>query len=58
MITVNVSTFAYTAWTFIKPLLPKKTLHKIEIVGSNKKDIIESLITRMDISVIPEYLGG
>lgn len=29
LITVNVSTFAYTAWTFIKPLLPKKTLHKI-----------------------------
>ena len=55
---MNVSTFAYTAWTFIKPLLPKKTLHKIEIVGINKKDIIESLIKRMDISVIPEYLGG
>lgn len=29
LITVNVSTFAYTAWNFIKPLLPKKTLHKI-----------------------------
>lgn len=37
LITVNVSTFAYTAWTFIKPLLPKKTWNKIQIVGRNKK---------------------
>jgi len=29
LITVNVSTFAYTVWTIIKPLLPKKTLSKI-----------------------------
>lgn len=29
LIIVHASTFAYTAWTFIKPLLPKKTLHKI-----------------------------
>lgn len=55
---VNAGTFAYTAWTFIKPLLPKKTLHKIEICGHNKKQIVASLSTRMDISVIPEYLGG
>jgi hypothetical protein len=29
MYIVNASTFAYTAWTFIKPLLPKKSIHKI-----------------------------
>ena len=58
LIIVHASTFAYTAWTFIKPLLPKKTLNKIEISGHNTKDILGSLSSRMDISVIPQYLGG
>lgn len=38
--------------------MPKKTLHKIEIAGHDKKQILECLSSRMDISVIPEYLGG
>lgn len=29
LVIVNASSFAYTAWMFIKPLMPKKTLHKI-----------------------------
>lgn len=37
MIVVNVSTFANFAWGFIKPLLPKKTLSKLNIVGNDKK---------------------
>lgn len=40
---INVSSFAYPIWTFIKPLLPKKTLSKIEIIGNNKKDIVKTL---------------
>ncbi len=37
LIAVNVSAFAYTCWRFIQPLLPKKTLSKISIIGTNKK---------------------
>jgi hypothetical protein len=58
LVIVNASSFAYTAWMFIKPLMPKKTLHKIEISGHDTKQILECLSGRMDISVIPEYLGG
>jgi hypothetical protein len=29
LLVVHAGGFAYTAWVFIKPLLPKKTLHKI-----------------------------
>jgi len=36
LVAVNVATFAYTCWAFLKPLLPKKTLHKINVLGTDK----------------------
>jgi len=58
LIAVNVSIFAYTIWGVLKPLLPKKTLAKINIIGTDVKEIVDTLSKEMDISVIPEYLGG
>lgn len=29
LVVVNANVFAHTAWAIIKPLMPKKTLHKI-----------------------------
>jgi hypothetical protein len=36
MIVVNVSTFANLLWGVLKPLLPKRTISKLSIVGSEK----------------------
>jgi hypothetical protein len=36
MIVVNVSTFANFLWGVLKPLLPKRTISKFSIVGSEK----------------------
>lgn len=44
LIAVNVSAFAYTIWRFIQPLLPKKTLSKISIIGTDKKEIVDALM--------------
>lgn len=53
-----MSIFAYTVWGILKPLLPKKTLSKINIIGTDVKEIVDTLSKEMDVSVIPEYLGG
>lgn len=58
LITVNVSMFANAVWGILKPLLPKRTLSKINIIGTDPKEIIETLTKEMDISIIPSYLGG
>lgn len=42
----------------LKPLLPKRTVEKLCIAGSDKAEILEILSKEMDITVIPEYLGG
>jgi hypothetical protein len=39
-------------------LLPKKTLHKINIVGSNKEKILSVLEEHMDTNIIPDVYGG
>ena len=41
-----------------KFLLPKRTLGKINLLSENRNEIMEALLELMDISVIPEYLGG
>jgi hypothetical protein len=58
MIAVNVSTFATFVWGILKPLLPKRTISKLSITGSDKNEILDQLTKEMDITVIPEYLGG
>jgi hypothetical protein len=58
MIGVNVSTFAMYWWRICSPLLPKNTLEKISIAGSDTTDIYNALLDEMDEEVIPEYLGG
>ena len=58
LLVVNASTFAHILWRVLKPLIPKKTLHKLNILSSDKKEILEGLKKEMDVSVIPEYLGG
>lgn len=50
--------FATTLWLVIKNLLPSKTLSKIKILGEDSTEILSNLLEEMDISVIPEYLGG
>ena len=55
---VNASTFANLIWKVLKPLLPKRTIKKLNIIGSDRKEILEQLTQEMDISVIPEHLGG
>lgn len=58
MIAVNVSSFAYFVWNFLQPLLPKRTVSKLSVVGTDKHEILDVLTKEMDISVVPEYLGG
>ena len=58
LIAVNVGTFARIVWGVLKPLLPKRTVEKLCIAGSEKTEILEILSKEMDITVIPEYLGG
>lgn len=54
LITVNTNKFAQLAWNgFIKSLLPKKTLHKINIVGVDKAKILKTLESHMDAKYIP-----
>lgn len=55
---INVGSFAKTLWMVFKNVLPAKTLSKINIMGQDKAEILENLLEEMDISVIPEYLGG
>lgn len=43
LLVVNASTFANFVWSITKPLLPKKTVAKFNMVGSNKDDILEAL---------------
>jgi hypothetical protein len=57
-IAFNLAGFANTLWKLFKHLLPKRSLSKINIVGEDKNEILEVLLAEMDISVIPEYLGG
>jgi len=33
---VNLASFAYVVWSFLKPLLPKRTLSKISVLGSDR----------------------
>jgi hypothetical protein len=58
MITVNVSTFGIFLWGILKPLLPKRTISKLSITGSDRNEILDQLTKEMDITVIPEYLRG
>jgi hypothetical protein len=59
MIIINASQFAEIGWnTIIKGLLPKKTIHKINIIGSHKEKILSILEEHMDISIIPDVYGG
>ena len=57
-IAFNLAGFANALWKLFKHLLPKHTLSKINIVGKDKNEILEVLKAEMDVSVIPEYLGG
>lgn len=57
-IAVNIGTFARIVWGVLKPLLPKRTIEKLCFAGSDKAEILEILSKEMDITVIPEYLGG
>jgi len=43
LICVNVGMFAYTVWGVLKPMLPKRTLSKINIFGTDRKEIVEAL---------------
>jgi hypothetical protein len=45
-------------WNIFKIILPKRTLGKINILGTDKNEILNFLLGEMDISVIPDYLGG
>lgn len=58
IIVFNASGFASGLWSILKHLLPKRTLCKINILGTDKNEILDFLLGEMDISVIPEYLGG
>ena len=58
LLIVNASVFAHMIWKFLKPLLPKRTIAKLNIIGCDKKDILEGLSKEMDPSIIPEHLGG
>jgi hypothetical protein len=58
LIAVNVSTFATFLWGALKPLLPKRTISKLSIAGCDKNEILDMLAKEMDVTVIPEYLGG
>jgi hypothetical protein len=42
----------------LKPLLPKKTVEKIVVLGNDKQKILDELLNEMDVSVVPECLGG
>ena len=53
LLVVNASMFAHMIWKLLKPLIPAKTVNKIDIIGSDKKDILEGLSKQMDPSVIP-----
>lgn len=55
---MNVGLFAYSVWKILQPLLPKSTLNKISIVGTEKKEIVDVLSKEMSLDIIPEYLGG
>lgn len=57
-IAVNIGTFARIVWGMLKPFLPKRTVEKLCMAGSDKAEILEILSKEMDITVIPEYLGG
>jgi len=58
IIAFNASGFATALWSIFKLLLPKRTLSKINILGTEKNEILDFLLREMEISVIPEYLGG
>lgn len=53
LIAVNVSTFANFVWGVLKPLLPKRTVAKLSLAGSERAEILENLTKEMDITVIP-----
>jgi len=38
--------------------MPKKTLHKIQILGSENSKNLPILLEYMDIKIIPDILGG
>lgn len=40
LIAVNVSTFATFVWGVLKPLLPKNTVSKLSVAGSEKNEIL------------------
>jgi hypothetical protein len=54
LIAVHANWFGLTIWTILKPLLPKKTLNKIDVIGYDDKKILNTLLAEMDISIIPE----
>lgn len=43
LIAVNVSSFAYFVWSFLQPLLPKRTVSKLSVVGTDKNEILDAL---------------
>ena len=57
-IAFNVGSWASSLWKMFRFLLPKRTLGKINLLSEDRNEILESLLELMDISVIPEYLGG
>ena len=57
-IVFNLAGFATTLWKLFNYMLPKRSLSKVSIVGEDKGEILDVLRAEMDISVIPEYLGG
>lgn len=58
LIAVHANFFGRTVWKMLRPLLPKKTLDKIQVLGYDKQEILDELLKEMDISVVPECLGG
>ena len=44
-------------WLF-KPLLPAKTLAKMTVVGTNRREIFDILSTTIDSKELPKRYGG
>ena len=58
LIAFNVGPWGSSLWKLFKFLIPKRTIGKINLLSEDKNQIMEALLQLMDISVIPEYLGG
>jgi len=58
VIVVNTPWLFQKAWSIAKATLHPATIEKIEIVGSKKADILDSLTRLIDIHNIPSFLGG